>query len=119
MTSLVMALAVFSTGAVALVYQVVFTRYLSRFVGSDHIAVGLTLGVFLAGLALGAAFFGRLSLLVRRHLAIYAVLEAAVGAWALAFPTLAAWIGNGVAGWSFDRPWKLLFEGLAVAVALV
>jgi spermidine synthase len=119
LTSLVMALAVFSTGAVALVYQVVFTRYLSRFVGSDHVAAGLTLGVFLAGLALGAALFGRLSTVVRRHLAVYSVLEAAVGAWALAFPTLAAWIGNGVAGWSFDRPWMLLVEGLAVAVALV
>ena len=118
-SSLATAAAVFATGATALVYQVVFTRYVSRFVGSDHIAAGLTLGVFLAGLAIGAAAFGRLSLVVRRHLPVYAALELAVGAWALLFPRLVEGVASGVASWSFERPWRLLFEGLAVAAVLI
>lgn len=76
----------FVSGAAGLVYEVVWMRQLSLFLGVSVHAVSATLVAFMAGLGAGAAVFGRW---FDRGLAparTYALLEFGVGAYALAFP---------------------------------
>ena len=55
MTNRVPALALFFlSGALALAYQVVWTRYLVLLLGASTPVVSIVIGVFMAGLALGA-----------------------------------------------------------------
>ena len=49
------------SGAAALIYEVAWTRALSLVMGSTTYAVSTMLGTFMAGLALGAFFGGRLA----------------------------------------------------------
>jgi predicted membrane-bound spermidine synthase len=84
------------TGFTGLVYQVTWQRYLAALVGSHSEATASVLGIFLGGLSLGYALFGRVTrrLVVRqaqpRLLTLYGGVEAAIGVFALAFPTLFA-----------------------------
>jgi len=72
------------SGLAALVYQLVWTRLLGFAFGTSTEAIGTVLAVFFAGLALGSLAAARRLSRVRRPLRAYAVLELAVGAFALA-----------------------------------
>jgi spermidine synthase len=84
------------TGFTGLVYEVAWQKYLATLLGSHSEATAAVLGIFLGGLSLGYALFGRMShrLAEGGHsegaasqpLAVYGVIEAAIGAWALCFP---------------------------------
>ena len=86
------------TGVSGLVYEVAWQRWLATLLGSHSEATAAVLGIYLGGLSLGYALFGRLtSALVRRAaergtpppLALaYGVVEASIGVWAFLFPTL-------------------------------
>jgi spermidine synthase len=79
----------FVSGALALVYEVVWLRLLVLVFGSTQFAVTSVLTAFMAGLALGSFLFGRYVDSSRRHpLALYGVLEIAIGLFALAVPYL-------------------------------
>lgn len=77
------------SGACGLVYEVVWARLLGVFLGASAHAHAIVLAGFLGGLALGNAVLGRL---VDRHptrsLALYAVLEVAIGVYGLLSPEL-------------------------------
>jgi spermidine synthase len=68
------------SGATGLVDQLCFSKYLTYIVGSTAHAVSAVLAAFMAGLALGAHFGGRLSLKTQRPLLAYGVLELIVAA---------------------------------------
>jgi hypothetical protein len=83
------------TGFAALVYQVVWHRYLAVLLGSHSEATAAVLAIFLGGLSGGYALFGRVSSrLVARgdenaaslHLRVYGAVEIAIGLYALVFP---------------------------------
>ena len=90
-------LLTFTTGMSGLVYEVTWQKYLAILLGSHAEATSAVLGIFLAGLSLGYALFGRMT---RRRIAAaasgaaprlllrYALIEAAIGIYALAFPSL-------------------------------
>ncbi|MBW2447054.1 MAG: fused MFS/spermidine synthase [Deltaproteobacteria bacterium] len=83
--------ATFATGLTGLVNEVAWQRALAALLGSDGEAAAAVLATFLGGLAAGYAFFGRVSR--RGHggptlLRLYALAEAGIGFWALAFPSL-------------------------------
>lgn len=82
-------LCYFLSGAMGLVYQILWLRQLLLIFGSTVHAVGTILTVFFGGLALGSWLFGRL---IDRypHLGLrwYALLEACVGLYAFATPWL-------------------------------
>ena len=88
------------TGVSGLVYEVAWQRWLATLLGSHSEATAAVLGIYLGGLSLGYALFGRVTaLLVRRaaergeppSLALaYGVVEAAIGVWAWLFPPLFA-----------------------------
>ncbi|MCS1406892.1 MAG: Polyamine aminopropyltransferase [Verrucomicrobia subdivision 3 bacterium] len=74
------------SGIAALVYQVVWMRYLALFMGHTSYAVVAVLVVFMGGLALGNALLGSLADRVRRPLALYGWLEIVIGIYAWLFP---------------------------------
>ena len=74
----------FVSGALALVYQVVWARMMTHVFGSTALAVGTVLAAFMSGLALGAWRFGKRA---DRHpdcLRLYAFLEIGIAVAALA-----------------------------------
>ena len=82
---LALAAAVLS-GAAALVYEVVWLRMLGLVVGHAVDALTAVLAAFMAGLALGAALFGRFAGRLRNPLAACAWLEGGVAAYAVLLP---------------------------------
>lgn len=107
----------FLSGAAALAYQVSWTRHLVLVFGNTTRAVALILAAYMLGLALGSEAGGRLADRSRRPVVWYAAFEAAIGAFAVAFPWLVdavrgAYLGLGTAA----SP--VLFAG-AFAVLLV
>jgi len=74
----------FLSGACGLVYQVVWARMLTQAFGTTAAAVGTVLAAFMAGLALGGWLLGMAADRSASPLRLYAWLELAVGASALA-----------------------------------
>jgi spermidine synthase len=123
-TRLVALLLTTATGFTGLVYEVTWQKYLATLLGSHSEATAAVLGLFLGGMALGYALFGKLTrrLVSRaeaagrppRVLLAYGVVEAAIGGWAFAFPLLFA----AVQRLSFAIPHGPGGIGFAVDVAL-
>lgn len=110
---------VFLTGATALVYEVVWQRYLTRLTGSDSLATALILGIFLGGLSCGYALSGWFSRRFDRPGRIYAALEAIIGFWGLIFPPLFAVVSSATQSWSFAPPGWLLLQGSVCTLILI
>lgn len=77
------------SGASALVYQVLWARWLGLVLGNTTLSVSIVLGSFMAGLALGSWLAGRFLDNIRNPLLSYAYVEFGIGIFALCFPTLA------------------------------
>lgn len=75
--------ALFLSGAAALVYQSTWGRMLQRVFGVSDLAVATVLATFFLGLGLGSALGGRWGERIQRSARLYAILEVAIGAWAL------------------------------------
>ena len=128
MRALALLLTVF-TGFAGLVYEVTWQRYLATLLGAQSEATAAILAVFLGGLSIGYALFGRISrretraggaTRAGRLLAIYGAVEAAIGLYALAFPLLFALvqgastrlaIGNPVLAFALDVVFAALLIG--------
>src|SRR6266480_320482 len=82
----------FCSGATALVYEVVWSKYLSLMLGSTIYAQTIVLAVFMGGLALGNRLIGSRSDLLQKPLAAYGLLEIVIGLYAFCF----SWIYQGV-----------------------
>ena len=83
------------TGFSGLVYEVAWQKYVATLLGSHSEATAAVLALFLGGLSLGYALFGRLTrgIVARggragRLLLAYGVVETAIGGYAFSFPTL-------------------------------
>lgn len=84
---IVLALFFFS-GATALVYEVVWSKFLSQMFGSTVYAQTVVLATFMAGLALGNKLFGRWADRAAHPVRAYGWLEIGIGIYAVAFPLL-------------------------------
>lgn len=73
----------FVSGALALVYQVVWSRMMSHVFGSTALAVGTVLAAFMSGLAVGSWYIGRLADRSTNRLRLYAWLEIGIALSAL------------------------------------
>src|SRR5881409_1746698 len=80
----------FCSGAAALVYEVVWSKYLAQMFGSTIYAQTVVLAVFMGGLALGNSLFGRKSDRLRNPIRIYGYVETAIGLYAFFFSSLYA-----------------------------
>ena len=83
-----MLLLFFCSGGTALVYEVVWSKFLSQMFGSTIYAQTVVLAVFMGGLALGNKILGRWADRLRQPLRTYGFLEIAIGIYAFLFPTL-------------------------------
>ena len=75
-----------ASGAAGLIYQVVWTQDLVLIFGDTTLAIVTTVTAFLAGLGIGALLGSALAARLRRALAVYGLLEIAVGCLALLMP---------------------------------
>lgn len=80
--------AFFLSGASSLVFQTLWSRLLSHVFGSSSLAVSSVVSVFMAGLGIGAFWFGRRADRIRDPLLLYAAAEFLVGCAALVVPWL-------------------------------
>ena len=80
----------FLSGALGLLYEVVWFRRLHLALGVSIFAVGAVLSAFMLGLALGSRWAARSARLRAAPLVAYAVIELGIAVYALAFPWLVA-----------------------------
>ena len=85
---MIVLLLFFCSGATALVYEVVWSKYLSLLLGSTVYGQTVVLAVFMGGLAIGNRVFGNRADLLKGPLGAYGWIELAIGAYALVFPYL-------------------------------
>ncbi len=78
----------FLSGATALVYEIIWARILQLTFGSTVYAITTVLTAFMAGLAIGSYFIGKLGEHKKNPLLIYAILEGGIGIYALLTPLL-------------------------------
>jgi hypothetical protein len=78
----------FCSGATALVYEVVWSKYLSQMFGSTIQAQTVVMAVFMGGLALGNRLFGRKADRLREPIRAYGFIEATIGVYAFFFSSL-------------------------------
>jgi spermidine synthase len=120
---LALAALYLASGAVGLLDEVVFFKYLSLAFGATAHASSAVLVAFMAGLALGAALVARWDARIRRPLFAYGVLEIVVGLACAVAPWLFAGLTHlyaGVAsGASSVATLEVLRGGLAGAVVLL
>lgn len=79
-----------ASGAAALVYQMIWARWLSLVFGNTTTSVSIVLGSFMLGLALGSYLIGKRLPKIANPMLIYAYLELGIGLFALSFPWLSA-----------------------------
>ena len=77
-----------ASGATSLVYQTIWERQLHLIFGTSQVAVSTVLAAFMTGLALGGFGGARWADRIARPIRAYAILEALIGLYALAFPWL-------------------------------
>src|SRR6185503_20136904 len=109
----------FCSGATALIYEVIWSKYLSQMFGSTIQAQTVVLAVFMGGLALGNWLFGGKSDRFKRPIRVYGQLEMCIGLYAFFFHTiysLADSLFVSVGTRVFDQPNLLLAlkAGLAI-----
>ncbi len=76
----------FVSGALALVYQVLWVRMLSLFFGSDIYAATITLAIFMGGLSLGSWIAGRIGDRIGRPVVVFGACEIIMALSGLAIP---------------------------------
>jgi spermidine synthase len=79
-------LSFFLSGATALMYEIIWTRYFTLTFGSTTYSITTVLTAFMAGLALGSLILGRFADRIKQRLRLYGLLELLIGLYALAFP---------------------------------
>jgi predicted membrane-bound spermidine synthase len=122
--TLALALTVL-TGFSGLVYEVAWQKYAATLLGSHSEATAAVLALFLGGLSMGYALFGRVTRRVvdraaaarkpPRLLLLYGIVEAGIGVLALSFP----WLFAAVRALSWAIPHEVSGPGFAMDVVLV
>jgi predicted membrane-bound spermidine synthase len=113
----------FGSGATALIYEVVWSKFLAQMFGSTVYAQTVVLAVFMGGLALGNRLFGGRADGARQPVKIYGLLEIGIGLYALLFPALDRLtdrifiiLGTPIAG---HAGWLLALKGVLSAALLL
>ncbi|HKQ39233.1 MAG TPA: fused MFS/spermidine synthase [Verrucomicrobiae bacterium] len=118
----VFLLLFFGSGATALVYEVIWSKYLAQMLGSTVQAQTVVLAVFMGGLALGNHIFGRKADGYRTPVRVYGILEFVIGLYAFTFPNIYSLadhafvaLGTGM----LEKPLLLLCVKTVLSIALL
>ncbi|MDQ7064286.1 MAG: fused MFS/spermidine synthase [candidate division KSB1 bacterium] len=95
---IIIYLLIFLSGFAALVYEVIWTRQLTLIFGVSILAISAALAAFMLGLAAGSYAWGRRTRRLTNPIRTYALLEAMIGLYALAFPWL-----HKLGQWAYTR----------------
>ncbi len=88
------------SGLCGLIYQTIWIRKFTLVFGATLPAMSAVIAIFFLGLAIGSWLFGRVSVIARNPVRLYAIFECAIGIYALAFPALLADM-EGMYGWLY------------------
>jgi len=83
-----------ASGATALIYQVIWSRWLGLLFGNTTLSVSIVLGCFMLGLAFGSWGIGRILHRINNPMRAYALMELGIGVFAFCFPLLVKFIDN-------------------------
>jgi spermidine synthase len=86
--SFVLYALILLSGAAGLVYEVVWARQLTLFMGNTAVANAAVLSAFMLGLALGSLWLGRIADSTDKPLRMYALLEILIGCYGVTTPWL-------------------------------
>ena len=86
--SSLVAICFLFSGATALIYEVLWVRMLGLVFGATTIAISAVLAAFMGGLATGSAVGGSFAGRLRNPLRAYALMEVAIGLYAVIVPAL-------------------------------
>jgi predicted membrane-bound spermidine synthase len=100
------------SGFAGLIYESIWTQYLGLFLGHAAYAQSFVLVLFMGGMALGAWLVSRCSARIARPLAVYAVVEFAIGILGVAFDP----IYHAATGFAYSHVFPLVGDGLALDV---
>jgi spermidine synthase len=110
------------SGATGLIYEVLWARMLGLVFGATTLAISAVLAAFMGGLALGSALAARLARRITKPLLVYALIEVAVGLYALAMPVLFRGVDSVYAAvWQQLRPgfYGSVLSRFALALAVL
>ena len=102
-TSYIVYLLFFISGVTSLIFENLWVRMLSLVFGSTTLAVSSVLASFMGGLALGSYIFGKKADSIPRPLRFYAMLEGAVGLWALLSPVIITKVYPYINRWMWEE----------------
>ena len=81
-------MSVFASGATGLIYEVIWAKYLTLFIGNTTYTHTIVIATFMGGLALGSYLIGKSIDRMRRPLKFYGYLEVSIALYAIIFPKL-------------------------------
>ncbi|MFT5126759.1 MAG: spermidine synthase [Rhodothermales bacterium] len=76
------------SGITGLIYEIIWEKYMAKFLGAGAYSQAAVLATFMLGLGLGSHFLGRFAERIRSPARAYAVLELIIGGYAIIFPLL-------------------------------
>src|SRR4051812_31993047 len=94
-----------ASGFAGLIYESIWTHYLKLFLGHAAYAQALVLAIFMGGMAIGAATMARYTTRIASPLRTYALVEAAIGVFALLFHPLFTHATQGFYDVAFEAHW--------------
>jgi spermidine synthase len=80
------------SGATGLIYEVLWVRMLGLVFGATTLAISTVLAAFMGGLALGSLLAGRIGYRIKRPIRWYGLFEVGIAVYALAIPSLFAFV---------------------------
>lgn len=109
----------FLSGAVSLVYQVVWQRLLTLYYGVGPISTTLIVSVYMLGLGIGALVGGQVAPKLRKLLVLYMAIELALGLFGMGSPYLLISIGRMTAGFDYTAAFFCMFSLLCIPTILM
>ncbi len=113
------------SGLLGLVYQIVWFKYLSSFLGNTTYAQAIVLATFMGGMAIGASLWGRWADRSRSQVAVYGWLEVAIGLLCALYPLLLEGVRSGFISvlidleWTGETPGVILAKSVAGMITLL
>ena len=103
----------FASGFLGLVYEIIWIRRLGLIFGTTVFSITTVLSAFFGGLAIGSFVFGKFADHFKNPIKIYAILEFAVGIFALLFPSFLKLYGG-----FYNLIYEYVYQSFVLATAI-
>src|SRR4051794_12675835 len=107
------------SGCAALIYEIVWFQLLQLVIGSSSISLGILLGTFMGGMCLGSLLLPRLISARRHPLLVYAMLELAIGVFALWILVSMPLVGGVYTAWAGEGMGGVIFRAVIAGICLL